>query len=333
MNEAGSLPWLEAPLLAALSYARRHHALLIHGPQGVGQFELALALAQAWLCEAASADRPACGACASCKLFASHNHPDLVVLLPETLREKLGWIVDDGESAVESNRSGRKPSKEIKVEAVRQAVSFSQTSCARGRAKVVVIHPADRLNAIAANTLLKTLEEPPGMARFILVTGDAGALLPTVRSRCQALLVPVPDSDVAVAWLVQQGVAAPQVMLAAAGGRPLEAVAWAEDGVDARAWADLPAQVARGEAGGLAAWPVPRALEALLKLCHDALLRHAGVAPRFFSHVPVARDAMTLHAWAKALRDAARYAEHPLNPGLLVESLVLQGSRAFVREK
>ena len=61
-----ALPWLEEPLRRALA-TQRGHALLIHGPQGVGQFELALTLAQAWLCESEEGARP-CGRCASCRL-------------------------------------------------------------------------------------------------------------------------------------------------------------------------------------------------------------------------------------------------------------------------
>ena len=88
------LPWLATPLRRTLE-TQQAHALLIHGPGGVGQFELALALAKGWLCEATDrplVDRP-CGRCASCKLHAAHSHPDLLVLVPEALREAPGRIV------------------------------------------------------------------------------------------------------------------------------------------------------------------------------------------------------------------------------------------------
>jgi len=153
-DAAGALPWLEEPLRRGVSI--RSHAVLVHGSDGVGQFELALALAQAWLCEAeGAATRRPCGACASCRLVGAHSHPDLLVLVPEALREALGWEAagTDGDEPVE--KAGKaKPSRDIKVEAVRQAVAFVQTTAARGRAKAVLLHPAERMNAISANTLL-----------------------------------------------------------------------------------------------------------------------------------------------------------------------------------
>jgi DNA polymerase III subunit delta' len=326
-STALSLPWLREPLRAALAATRDHHLLLVHGPQGVGQFEFALSLAQAWLCEAeADVARP-CGQCASCRLVLSHNHPDLLVLLPEALQEPLGWAPASEEGA--TARSERKPSKEIKVDAARQAVAFAQLSCARGRAKVVVLYPAERLNAVAANTLLKTLEEPPGLARFVLASGAPEALPATVRSRCQALHLPLPAAADAERWLTGQGVAGADVLLAASGGQPLTAKAWADEGIDAAAWAELPSGVARGDAGGLPAWPVPRAIDALLKLCHDAMLASLGGRPRYFPAVPAAPALAPLQAWQAALIEAARYADHPVNAALLVESLVMQGRRAL----
>ena len=84
----GLLPWLALPLSQALATSHSH-ALLVQGPAGVGQFDLALALAQAWLCEAPQTDSPrqgwACLSCASCKLFSSRTHPDFQLLLPEAL--------------------------------------------------------------------------------------------------------------------------------------------------------------------------------------------------------------------------------------------------------
>jgi DNA polymerase III subunit delta' len=327
-STAPLLPWLREPLHAALAATRDHHLLLVHGPQGVGQFEFALSLAQAWLCEAEAGTVRPCGQCASCRLVQSHNHPDLLVLLPEVLQEPLGWAPAAGEEGAAA-KSERKPSKEIKVDAARQAVAFAQLSCARGRAKVVVLYPAERLNAVAANTLLKTLEEPPGLARFVLASGAPEALPATVRSRCQALLLALPSAAQAERWLAEQGIAGAAVLLAASGGQPLTAKAWAEEGIDAATWAELPERVARGDAGGLSAWPVPRAIDALLKLCHDAMLASLGSRPRYFPTVPAAPALAPLQAWQAALIEAARYADHPVNAALLVESLVMQGRRAL----
>ncbi len=322
------LPWLGAPLQEALR-TQRGHALLVHGPQGIGQFELALTLAQAWLCETNPTEKP-CGTCVSCRLVQAHSHPDLLVLLPEALRESLGWGGAE-EGADEGKASKAKPSKEIKVEAVRAAVSFAQSTSARGQRKVVLIHPAERMNAIAANTLLKTLEEPPGAARFVLSCGAPDALLPTIRSRCQAVPLALPAADVASAWLAQHQVAQPAVLLAAAGGQPLEALEWVREGVDATTWTRLPKQLAAGEVGTLASWPLPRLVDALHKLCHDAMSLACGAPPRYFpaAALPTGAALPALVAWSRALRQTVRHAEHPWNLPVMVESLVLQAQQAL----
>ena len=323
------LPWL-APWLSA---ARRlgSHAVLLHGPQGIGQWELATSLAQAWLCEAPAEPRP-CGHCASCRLVQSRSHPDLRVLLPEALQEPLGWSFgSDEEGAAEKGAKGRQPSKEIRVDAVRGAVEFAQTSSARGRAKVLVVHPAERMNGIAANALLKTLEEPPGQARFVLSCAAPEALLPTVRSRCQAVRLALPDPAVATGWLGQQGVARPEVLLAAAGGQPFEALAWSRGGIGAAEWLRLPAQIARNDASGVAGWPLAQLVDALQKLAHDQLALAVGAAPRYFP-LDALRPKVGLQGligWSRELGRVARHAEHPWNAGLAAEALVAQGAKAL----
>lgn len=326
-----ALPWLAEPLTQAL-HSARSHALLVQGPAGVGQFELALLLAQAWLCEAPQPDRRwGCGQCASCRLLQSRSHPDFQLLVPEALREGLGLMPDEGEGASEPKAGKTKPSKEIKVDAVRQMLAFAQQTSARGRAKVVVVHPADALNTVAANALLKTLEEPAGQLRFVLTSSSPAALLPTIRSRCQPLPLGLPPTASALSWLAAQGLDQPEVLLTAAGGRPQEALLWAQDGLKAAAWLQLPKRLARGEAAALADWPVPRAIDALLRLCHDLLRASHGAAPTYFSaeSLPRPQLAAPLHRWAKALQQAARHAEHPLNAGLLLESLFAQGQQAL----
>lgn len=324
------LPWFTAWLQAAQRLAS--HAVLLHGPQGVGQWELATTLAQGWLCETedAGAMRP-CGSCASCRLVQAHSHPDLLVLLPEALQEPLGWATAPEEGAATEKGTKRQPSKDIKVEAVRAAVEFAQTSSARGRAKVLVIHPSERMNGVAANALLKTLEEPPGQARFVLSCAAPEALLPTIRSRCQAFALGVPEIAQAQAWLAEQGVAQPNVLLAAAGGQPLEALALAQAGVGAQEWLQLPGRIARGDAAAVAGWPLPQVVDALQKLAHDLMARAVGAAPRYFpaEALPAGASFGELLDWAKELSRVARHAEHPWNLGLAAEALVAGGAKAL----
>lgn len=325
------LPWLGPQLQRALATVRGH-ATLVHGAGGEG-FELAVALAQAWLCEAdgPSAARP-CGRCASCRLMQAHGHPDFHLLLPEALREPLGWSFEgEGGGARDGEGKKAKPSREVRVEQVRAAIDWGQQTSARGRAKVVLIHPAHAMNAVSANALLKTLEEPPGLLRLLLCTHDPAALLPTVRSRCQRLELAPPPRDEALAWLAGQGVAQPEVMYAAAGGQALEALAMLQAGIDAAAWDALPATVRDGRAAALSAWPLPRAIDALQKLCHDLTLQAVGAAPRYFApaRLPAGAVLERLLAWQDVLRRAARHDEHPWNAPLLVESLVAQGAAAW----
>lgn len=328
------LPWLAEPLGNALRQ-RQGHALLVHGPQGVGQFELATTLAQAWLCESSdAAGRRPCGTCAACRLVQARSHPDLLVLLPEALRESLGWSTGEPGEGAGEKASKAKPSKEIKVDAVRAAVAFAQTTSARGRGKVVVMHPAESMNGISANTLLKTLEEPPGDARFLLSCAAPDALLPTIRSRCQSLPLGLPPADQALAWLAQRGVADPAVMLAAAGGQPLDALDWVQQGVDAAAWLRLPAAVLRGDAAAVNGWPLPRLVEALQKLCHDALCAAVGAAPRYFpvgsvGSVGGGAGVAALSGWSRELVRVARQADHPWVAALMAESLLQQARQAL----
>lgn len=325
------LPWLQAPLTDALQRARSH-ALLVQGPAGVGQLELAVKLAQSWLCEAAKPGEPACNHCASCKLFASGTHPDFQMLMPEALeasaRESLGLPFEEAEAP----KAGKaKPSREIKVEAVRNLLSFAQATSARGRAKVVVIFPAEALNGIAANALLKTLEEPSGVLRFALASHDSAALLPTIRSRCQPVPLPLPPRDAALAWLGSKGVDAAEGLLDATGGRPQQALAWFEAGVTDAVWQAIPKRVARGEVAALSDWGPPRAIDALQRLCHDLLRRSHGQPGQFFapSALPAPKRAAPLLAWDAELRRAARHADHPLNAGLWIEALVAQARAAM----
>lgn len=334
------LPWLHEPLAQALAQATGH-ATLVHGPQGVGQFEFSMALAQSWLCEAqphGSAFKPACGACGSCHLVMARSHPDLVVVVPEALQSALGWSAsgdDDGEGSAEKSGKTKKLSQDIKVEAIRAVVQFSQQTASRGRAKVVVVHPAERMNMVSSNTLLKTLEEPPGMVRFVISAGSLDEILPTVRSRCQAWRLPLPDKAASIAWLREQvkglSEADAATLLQAAGGQPLTARDRHGLGLDATRWPQIPRDVAQGQVGALAGWPLPLVVETLQKLCHDLACMAAGAAPRYFPESSLHRngDLTRLTAWAGELRKASRHAEHPWNLNLRVESMLQQARLAL----
>lgn len=323
VGEGGQLPlpWLRAALDEVLA-RQRGHALLLQGAPGIGSFEFALTLAQAWLCEAAQGPRP-CGGCAGCRLVRSHTHADLLVRMPEEEAVAREWPVTLDEK--------RKPSRQIRIDEVRDAIDWIVTTPARGRAKVLVLFPAESMNPAAASALLKTLEEPPTGARLLLCAADPALLMPTVRSRCQHVALPWPDAAQATAWLDAQGIEGAPVLLAAAGGQPLEALRLHRQGVTAAVWTALPRRLAQGDAQSLAGWRVPAALDVLMKLCHDASLAASGGVPRFFpaDSVPATGGLERLSAWYKTLQRVARHAEHPWQEALAVEALVAEGRDAL----
>jgi DNA polymerase-3 subunit delta' len=96
-------------------------------------------------------------------------------------------------------------------------------------------------------------------------------------------------------------------------------------------WTRLPALVAQGSPQPLSAWPLPRVVDALQKLCHDVACVTAGAAPRYFPAASLQRAAQAgaLVEWMRELDRIARRADHPWNAGLVTESLVQQGQRAL----
>jgi DNA polymerase-3 subunit delta' len=318
-------PWLAAQTRTLIR--QRGHAWLLQGPAGLGHYALALSLASAWLCEAPTADG-ACGHCPSCHSIAVRTHADLRVLMPETHLLELGWPL--GEKAQqEIDDKARKASREIRVDAVREAVEFCQRTNARNRGKVVLVFPAEDMNRITANALLKTLEEPPGDTRFILASQAAHRLLPTVRSRCMVHTLAWPDVQASAAWLSAHGLPASQAagLLRASGGRPALALQMAQAGQDAAAWARFPRAMAAGDVLLVKDWSAAQLVDALQKLCHDLCAVAVGAPPRYFdpadlpSAAPVA-GLLGLGSWDRELRQTRQVVDHPWNAGLMTEALV-----------
>jgi DNA polymerase-3 subunit delta' len=326
-----TLPWLAEPA-HAIATRQRGHAVLLQGHPGAGVFELALRVARTWLCEGEGAP---CGRCTACHLFATNSHPDFRALLPELTQVELGWSVGGGDAPEAGDGEGakgkRKPSREIRIDAVRAAIDWTHSSSSRGVAKVLLLFPADAMNLVASNALLKTLEEPPAGVRLLLVAEDAERLLPTLRSRCQRLPFAGPTPGQALAWLQAQGVTDAPVLLAAAGGHPLAARRLAADGFDAAAWVALPQRVARGTWEPPAGVALPRLREVLQKLCHDAMAVAAGAPPRFFpAHsLPPAAAWPRLADWSQSLARLARHDEHPFNAPLVTDSLLAEAKAVW----
>lgn len=172
----------------ALAAGTVPHAWLFFGPEGVGKFKTALAVAKALLCGQTAAD-DFCGSCTDCGRVDNEAHPDVLVLRAESKkgdREGVGGGQETGE---------------IRIEQVRQFQRWAAVAAFEGGWRVGIFDGAERMNPYAANALLKTLEEPPPKTALILVSPSRGALLPTIASRCQALHFPPAGRDEVAAAL------------------------------------------------------------------------------------------------------------------------------------
>jgi DNA polymerase-3 subunit delta' len=211
-------PWLKghwAFFLQRLEQDRLAHAVMIEGPAACGKIALANAMVARLLCRE---DKPrACGQCRSCKLLAGGAHPDYFELQPE------------------------EDSEVIKVDQVRGLIGKLDLTTSISERKVAYIHPAECMNAAAANALLKSLEEPAGNTVLILVSDNPGRLPVTIRSRCQTISVSQPDKRLVQEWLENTSGKPKDEILAAlqaAGGSPLRA-AYYLDSPDLDAYAQV----------------------------------------------------------------------------------------------
>jgi DNA polymerase-3 subunit delta' len=317
-------PWIDAQSKTLLS--QQGHAWLLQGPSGLGQYTLATTLVGAWLCESnMAATQGACGQCGSCHALSVHTHADLFVLMPETILLALGWPLGEKAQSEIDNKS-RKPSKEIRIDAMRDAIEFCQRTNARGKGKAVLVFPPERMNHITANALLKTLEEPPGALKFVLASEAAHQLLPTIRSRCLIHTMVWPDPQEATAWLQTQGIAPAEaaLLLKSAGGRPEEVQRQKLMGQSMQWWSSFPKAMRAGDASFCSDLPASEVISALQKLCHDLLMAQIFAPLRYFDSkdLPAVKaSTVLLTAWFKRLSLAAKSAEHPFNAGLMLEAL------------
>ena len=161
-------------LQSALHRNRLPHALLLHGPIGVGKATAAGVLAQALNCPQTGPD-DGCGICPSCHKVERGLHPDVLWVAPQRGSIRLRQI------------SPRKAANTEPASPHEPIVSWVGYRPYEGNRRVVVIDDAHAMNPPAQNALLKTLEEPPPSSILVLVTLAPGSLLPTIRSRCQTL--------------------------------------------------------------------------------------------------------------------------------------------------
>lgn len=196
------LPWQQEQwnrLSDALERERLAHALLLVGPPGVGKRQFIRTFGKRLLCQA-PAPAGACGQCHACHLWQAGNQPDLVTIEPE--------------------ESG----KAIRVDAIRGYLEKAGLT-AQGHWRLVIIDPADAMNMAAANSILKTLEEPTANTLMVLISEHPERLPATIQSRCQRLDFLPPKREVAKQWLAPRvSNATPDLLLDLANEAPLKAL-------------------------------------------------------------------------------------------------------------
>ncbi|EWM40849.1 DNA polymerase III, delta subunit [Bordetella holmesii 35009] len=287
-----------------------------------------------------AAARPGLRACPACAWVASGNHPDLRRVRPDALAVEEGAeaadIADDGGESAPASGSKKAPSKEIRIDQIRALESWFNTATHRGGWRVALIYPAQALNTVAANALLKVLEEPPAHTVFLIVADAPDRLLPTLVSRCRRLPLATPDGATALAWLQAQGVDPAADWLAAAGGAPLAARRLAaQSDSPVPAWLrSLVESLAAGRAtdvGTLAETleklTAAEWLDTLQRFFTDLSLAAHGAALRYFPSLAQAVGTVAARAQPAQLAETGRWltrqrglAGHPLNAKLFAHA-------------
>ncbi|SDD50386.1 DNA polymerase-3 subunit delta' [Massilia sp. PDC64] len=315
---------------------RLPHAILFHGPAGIGKADFIEAFAQALLCENVRPDGHACGACASCGWFVQGNHPDYRRVRPEAMEDDAPAAEGDEAPAEEKKAKSKTASKEIKIEQVRALADFMNISTHRQGLRVVVLYPAEALNMPASNALLKTLEEPPPGTVFLLASNGLDRLLPTILSRCRKFALPMPDHAQALAWLEAQGVSDADGWLREQGGAPLAALAQAETGsrdeLDGllQVLAQPSVDAALRSADKLSKAPLASLVAWQQRWLYDVFsYKLSGVIryyPRYQREVAALAGRVhvaNLMQAIKSTNERRAVADHPLSPKLFVEDMLL----------
>lgn len=341
--------WLQPVWQRLLELGERlPHALLFVGPPGLGKRALAETLAARLLCDAPAADGLACGRCEACRWRLAGNHPDLHLLIPAADAEAAA--ASEPEAERESGSSKAK-SNQIVIEQIRALQATLSVTGHHSTRRVVILDPAEAMNAYTANALLKLLEEPPAGCVFVLVSSAPRRLLPTIRSRCQQWAFSRPTAAALSAWCGQVGQQGAD-LLAISNGMPLAAERLAAAGGAAllarfvRDVGQLGVPARTGELLRLAAqWDAwlksKEALAAgfglselvgwMLRWVSDLAVLRLGGRVRFFPQQQALLSALASRTDVAAagscyndLIHIARHTQHPLNLRLVLEDLLLR---------
>lgn len=352
-------PWqIEHWQRLVTAHDRLPHALLVAGPAGIGKRDFAEALAARLLCDGARDTAEACGVCEPCRWRLAGSHPDLLLIVPEADQEP---GLADGEAQDSSAGDGKKKaraSRQIRIDQIRVLSDRLAVGSHRGGRRLIVIQPAEAMNHPTANALLKLLEEPPAATSFILVSNAPSRLLATIRSRCRRVSLGRPDSESAGHWLAAQGIPDAAADLAYWGGYPLLARACHRSPDLAEKRAAIVGRLAQGDrldpvavAGewerlldkawtGEAAFAMAQVADGVQKWLADLIRCRSGLAPRF--HLSQDDDLRRLACGVAGARlfdcynyllKLKPYVEHPLNPRLFIEDLLIRYVRAVATEE
>jgi DNA polymerase-3 subunit delta' len=320
------LPWHDAArsrLDAAVAGGRLPHAVLVHGPVGVGKERFAAAVAAALFCTNRGASLRACGKCADCALSRAGSHPDL------------HWL-----RRLEDRKS-------ISVDQVREACEQLGMTSMRSGYRIAVVVPAQAMTTSAQNALLKTLEEPAPRTLLMLVTPRPSGLLATLRSRCQRVEIARPPAGEATAWLASElGRPVPPGLLEISGGAPLRALELAPhfESLEGQMTDLLDALLSgRGEATGIAAQMMGEGLPVRLDWLEAWLdqavrsrtlptgtqltVRGGAVLQRAAAEVNIS----AAFRMVDRVREVRRLLEGSAAPQLLVEAMLVEFAASFGR--
>jgi DNA polymerase III subunit delta' len=348
-------PWQtstwERVVQAVLQAGAMPPALLFHGPTGIGKTQLAVALAHALLCEDSAAqavDRAsdgrkflACGRCTACRWLYQLNHPDFLLVRPSAAEAIAPPLSVDSTLNHSSSKAG---GQEITLKQIRELILSLQLGLHRGKYKIALLYPAETLNTYAANAILKILEEPPRNTIFMLVTSQVEQILPTIRSRCQAIPLPMPSAELALSWLRAEKVAHPDDSLHHMGGAPLAAFALSKDADKLAAHQALLDGLAKGKH---IAWlelaerlhkdhlsasllDVQRWVYDLFSLSLTQQVRYFPRYKKLFSSILHSLPVRRLEQLLTKLQRRQYHCSHPLNPKLMLENTFIDYSRLFV---
>ena len=342
MSGTGIYPWQQHDWQQLQQMRERlPHAILFHGTEGIGKVAFAAHFAASLLCERPVAAGHACGECDSCGWFAQYGHPDYRRVRPDALETE---DADDGAEGDEGGgkKGSKNPSKDIRIEQVRALATFMNVSTHRSGLRVVLLYPAEALNAASANAILKTLEEPPPDTVFLLVTHRIDRLLPTILSRCRKFALSAPDHAAALAWLQQQGVEDAERWLSEQGGAPLAALDASQGGAGPEK-EELLAHLAKPDAVNplivserLQKAPLSQLVAWQQRWLYDLLSLKLGGRVRYFPHQQKVLGSLAARVSAERLQQALRDAgarravsDHPLSARLFIEHMLLDYAGLF----